>query len=750
MADVRCPMCSTPNPEDAEVCGSCGARLKPLTVDQPSIEGPSERVERPGPVGGEEPEEGEDWLRRVRAEAESELPEEEIAEEEPEDAESPDWLGRLREVEIPGDEGPPEGEMPDWLSAFAEEAGVEGEPAEAPEPDWLQRIRDREMPEGEEEFEEAEPEAEDWLARLREEEVEPSEEVLEEIPSLEPDVDWEAVEAEGKLDELSEPLELEPTEIPKEELPEVEFEAEELEQPLAPEPSDLEPAEFPKIELPEVELPLEMEEPEVPLTPEPMDLEAAELPKIELPEIERPSEVEEEVEPGPPEVEEAAIPTEEEPPHVPALILDRGDEVPREEAPDIDLDAIELPDWLAELKQTAPPEKGPVEEHPPDLAPATLPTWLEAMRPIETFRSVVEIEPEEEQIVESAGPLAGLRGALMAEPVVAMPRAASVSAARLEVTERQYAQAELLHRMVEEEDRELPEVRAERARLPFIRWIIGILLVLAIALPIFLSVQSGEGFPLPILRPRDLDPLFDLVESASVDQPVLVVFDYTPSYYGELEAVVRPLIEHILSRGFRVATLSTQPTGPALAEGLLNQLSENGQGYIHLGYLSGGPTAVQLFVASPREAIPEGFMLPEELEGQSSWQSPILEGVSKLSDFSMVVVITAGTESARTWAEQAYPWKGDTPLVMALSTGAEPLVRPYYEALEPQVDAILTSLPAAVAYEKFLGSQGGAHARWNAFGAGMFSVELILLAGAIYGVAGWFLRSPRGSSFRRK
>jgi hypothetical protein len=74
---------------------------------------------------------------------------------------------------------------------------------------------------------------------------------------------------------------------------------------------------------------------------------------------------------------------------------------------------------------------------------------------------------------------------------------------------------------------------------------------------------------------------------------------------------------------------------------------------------------------------------------------------------------------------------------MVLSTGAEPLVRPYYESLDPQVDAILTSLPAAVAYEQFIGARGGAHTRWNAFGAGMLSVELILIAGAIYGVVEW-------------
>jgi hypothetical protein len=616
-------------------------------------------------------------------------------------------------------------------------------------------------PEPEEEIGEQEQEEEDWLARLKEEE-EPSEEVLEELPSLEPDLDWTIEEAEAELDDLldlepeveepelapipTEVVEFEPTEIPEPELPEFEMprEVEEPEIPEVPEPMDLEPAELPEIKLPEIELPREVEEPEIPEAPEPMDLEPDELPEIELPKIEFPREVEEVIEPQAPEIEEVAEPVEDEVPQVPALIFDEGDVGPPEDTPDIDLDAIELPDWLAELKQTAPPEKGPVEEVPPDIAPATLPSWLEAMRPIDTFRSVVEIEAEEEQVIESAGPLAGLRGALMAEPVVAMPRAASVSAARLEVTERQYAQAELLHRMVEEEDRELPEARAERARLPFVRWVIAFLLILAVALPTFMSLQSGEGFPLPVLRPRDLDPLFELVERASIDQPALVIFDYTPGYNGELDAVASPLLEHMLTRGLRVATLSTQPTGPALAEGLLSRLGENGQTYIHLGYLSGGPTAVQLFVASPREAAPKGFNLPEELERQTSWESPILEGVSRLSDFSMVVVITAGPENARTWVEQAYPWKGETPLVMVLSTGAEPLVRPYYEALEPQVDAILTSLPAAVAYERFIGSPAGAHTRWNAFGAGMLSVELVLIAGVIFGVVEWFLGTRRG------
>jgi hypothetical protein len=130
----------------------------------------------------------------------------------------------------------------------------------------------------------------------------------------------------------------------------------------------------------------------------------------------------------------------------------------------------------------------------------------------------------------------------------------------------------------------------------------------------------------------------------------------------------------------------------------------------------------------------------EDPDRPTGWASPILQGVEKLSDFGLIVVITAGTDSARTWAEQAYPWKGSTPLLMVLSTGAEPLVRPYYEALEPQVDGILTSMPSAVAYERYLGYAGNAQTRWNAFGMGMLSVEIILIAGLVYGIVNWYLR----------
>ncbi|MEE8568364.1 MAG: hypothetical protein V3S81_07120, partial [Anaerolineales bacterium] len=115
-------------------------------------------------------------------------------------------------------------------------------------------------------------------------------------------------------------------------------------------------------------------------------------------------------------------------------------------------------------------------------------------------------------------------------------------------------------------------------------------------------------------------------------------------------------------------------------------------------------------------------------------------GVHRLSDFNLVIVITAGTDTARTWVEQTHPWIGNTPLVMVLSTGAEPLVRPYFEASEPQVDGILTGLPAAVSYRQYSGLPLDTGVQWDAFGIGMLAVELILIAGGAYGVGLWLIR----------
>jgi len=418
--------------------------------------------------------------------------------------------------------------------------------------------------------------------------------------------------------------------------------------------------------------------------------------------------------------------------------------------------AEDLPEWLGEidtLKESLEQEMtGPAAVTGSDLAQATLPSWLEAMRPVETFRSVVQIEAEEDQSVETVGPLEGLRGVLLAEPVVAMPRTSTVGSMQLDVTERQYAQAELIHKMVEEEQREQSVSPRKGTRLALFRWGIATLVLLAVALPVF---GGSPIFALPRLAPQELGALVEIVERLPVDRPALFVFDYEPGNSGELDAVAGAFFDQVMARGVPLVTLTTRPAGSALAKRVLDDRSARfgyvpGQSLLHLGYLSGGPTAVQLFTISPRAPILKGFDLPEGIP-EDLWNAPLLQSIQSLADFSVVAVITSGTESARIWAEQAGSKMGETPLVMVRSAGAEPLVRPYFDLQEQRpgerlVDGILSGLPAAASYELRNDRPGLALARWNPFGSGMLAAEFILLAGAAYGIANWWLGRKTGLS----
>lgn len=768
MAEIRCPMCSKPNPEDAELCSFCGARLKPLVAGASEADQPAE----PSPSGQGE-DQVPDWLARIRTKArEEQVDDGEAKTPEPSEASpgAPDWLSRLRQAEPLQEQGPPEGEIPDWLDdvpAEPVETDETSQPAgraaraasDQPETGWLDRLRARTQSEeeansaGEEpvspedildEFAaESAPDASaDWLSEFDEltETAAPAGRAAEGVspwaefemppepdePEMTPlaggpgaasaEEDWlggTATEAAqgGLPDWISELTESSTGEtgepgssaglggeaVGAEDRPA--FEPESLE-PSAP-GNEQEPQGF---DWDEAEFDWQAEDTQsaIPKAPQEAPFETSELP------------------------------------HVQALILDEPGEPAPADIKDFDLSAIELPDWLSEVR----PDSGDGESGRGNLAPATIPSWLEAMRPVETFQPVIDIEPEEEQTVESVGPLAGLRGVLLAEPVVAKPRTATGSGARLEVTERQYAQAELLQRIVSQEEHELPAAAAVRRPWPVARWVISLVMMAAVFVP---AVTGGPVFAIPQRVSRDLGPLVGIVNTLPVDRPALLVFDYEPGFSGELNAVAEPLIENLLARGINIVTLSTRPTGPPLAVNLIDQVGapyqvEEGRNVLHLGYLSGGPTAVQLFSAAPREAITKGFMTPADLSGQSPWASPMLTDVHRLADFGMVAVIAAGTDTARTWAEQAHPWMGDTPLVMVLSQGAEPLIRPYFESLTPQVNGILSGLPTAVAYEQLNGRQGLAFNRWNGFGAGALAAELVILVGLGYGLVLWYMR----------
>lgn len=825
MAEIRCPMCSQPNPEDAEVCGSCQARLKPLIADSGPVEVARDLSEEPSPIADVGEPQGSDWLSRMRSGATSPADaQDEQAEELTADS-TPDWLGRLRDTQVQESDQQVEQEadsdlMAEPESSFEPQAATDEQAGQVP--DWLARIRQRETEESAAIPETPEPSDIDGFSRLEKQEEPPfegadisarlmgqmdaqdfdanleSESPILDIPTVPWDEPIEEADGRGEISsstdeespaavdfpDESEPLESDVSEVELPWLASTETQPEsvsaeeeavdtydagesveysedlEFEWPEVKESS--EPSEMPWETEPEAEALTEEAEFEWLEPGEPSEASQAlekQEPTITESEVDSAKTAEERIfginiglDLDIPDVAEPVSPTAVESPASSPLILDEDRPIADSSDVDLNLDDIDLPDWLADMKEPqAAPAPGEVVDDAA-LAPATLPTWLEAMRPVDSFRSVMDMESADSQAVESAGPLAGLRGVLMAEPVVAMPRAATIGSAGLEVTERQFAQAELLQHILVEEEREHPPIQPAKLQMPVLRWVISIILVLTVMMPTFLPSVFFGAFPKSPV-PQEFIQFLTVIENVSTETPALVVFDYPPGYNGELSTIAGPFLEHLMLRGVPVATLSTSPTGPSLAEAILSKYGENWTNYIHLGYLSGGPTAVQVFAAAPRNAVPRGFKIPIELHDSqvqeeilreiqkqngivdSVWQSKLLENVDMLSDFSMVTIITASPENARTWAEQAPDRMEDKPLVMILSTGAEPLVRPYYESTEPQIQGILTGMPAAVAYElRNAGQTNAAEATWDAFGFGMLAVQLILVVGGMYGI----------------
>ena len=395
----------------------------------------------------------------------------------------------------------------------------------------------------------------------------------------------------------------------------------------------------------------------------------------------------------------------------------------------------ETPDWLSTLKPEGGEKKAPagaVEK--PEIAPAELPSWVQAMRPVEAVMAESKT-PQEEEKEEAAvgGPLAGLSGVLPLSPGLGALRKPQAYSAKLQMTEGQQRHAASLERLVAAESEPRPLLGQTRLRsASLLRWIIALVLILAAGLPLATGIQTVPG----TVYPSELSTTRELVNGLRANPPVLLVFDYEPALSGELEAAAAPVIEHLLFKGPRLAILSTSPTGPILADSFMKRIPAPPE-YVNLGYLAGGPAGVLGFAEDPPAAA------TYTLEGAPAWQTPTLQGLQNLSDFAAVIILTDNADTGRTWIEQAGQYLNSTPMIMVISAQVEPMIRPYYDS--GQIKGLVTGLAGGKAYEQaneqaFQGV-GLARRYWDAFSAGLFLVEVMILVGGVWSaIAAWRAR----------
>ena len=788
MADQRCPMCGKPNPPQNEVCQYCQARLKPLILpsafddSQPLVPEENEDLfpttedtlpdwlgdfrEEDQPAAEEQEQAaGEESAEIWSAEEEQRLSSAFIIPSEDEEGQQSeeDWLARLNveqgaqaeepspeeetEVESQATGSFPDQEPPDWLSEFPTSSlGLEdqspasppGESLDAETPDveerphWLGLIRAQQEKEQEQATSLQEGEQEqgrdesfdggpDWLSDIH---VDVGDEKLSlDIRDL---PDW-LVES-GALEVESQPESDQP-------MPGWMDEDESLVESPAPEPDVEMPIEA-RPDLPDWLSNIHQKDAGGSGLPEPVDSEEDELISVEANAL-------------PDWLTRLDSPAGEQPPDhdVPTRILEEeAEELPTAGTPEAELapeqDLSVVPDWLKEIadQDGKAEEAGPgVTEQEPDMAAAQLPSWLQSIRPVESAAPSAPALEEREKLVEKVGPLAGLAGVLPAEPEYAHLSKPKSSLVKLQVSDNQQAHINLLENLLAEEGQAKPLAAGPVITSQyFLRLLIGLVILVSVIAPLWLNRQY-----LPLTRPGGVSQeVYDFQRSLSglsSGAPVLVAFDYEPSYSGELDAIAAAVFSDMAGHNAQLVAISTNPTGPVLAERFMaSWFNDLVPGYINLGYIPGGATGLLAFAQSPREVN------PFDLRGVKVWESGTLAPVENLSDFAMVVVITENPDTARSWIEQVQPFLKATgkPMLMVLSAQAEPMVRPYYDSVPRQVNGMVSGLAGAAAYESITGTGGAARLYWDAFGVGLIIAAALILVGGLANLVLALLAKP--------
>jgi len=405
----------------------------------------------------------------------------------------------------------------------------------------------------------------------------------------------------------------------------------------------------------------------------------------------------------------------------------------------------EMPDWLSIVDNTASTESIPAAITNVDaIAPGDLPSWVQAMRPVDVGVPQSSTSLSGDRKLESRGALAGLQGVLPAGTgfnPTSKPKAYSI---KLQASEEQQAHAALLEQILAAETAPVPlDSLSTIGTSRGLRWLLAFLFF--VILTVVLSMRT-QIFALPnsMLVPSEFGGALRAAQSIPEGVPVLVVFDYEAARVGEIEAAAVPMFDQmILLRHPRLTFISTNETGAILAERFISSgplagyTYQSGVQYLNLGYLPGGQMGIRAFAENPsataQYTVPQSSNLID-LNPTLAWTLPPLEGVTSLSQFAAWVLMTDDADSARVWIEQTKSVRGTVPFVVVSSAQAAPMIQPYYAS--QQISGLVSGLYGGALFEQYnSGRPGTARTYWDAYSIGMLLAMSLILGGGLLNLA---------------
>ena len=224
------------------------------------------------------------------------------------------------------------------------------------------------------------------------------------------------------------------------------------------------------------------------------------------------------------------------------------------------------------------------------------------------------------------------------------------------------------------------------------RWVF-----LAIGLAVVISTIFGLTFP-EIPTPM-VKAIFDRVESLPRGSRVLLPFDYDPGSEPELQPMAEAFVRHCAERGLKMYFIALWPLGQQMVEGVTNRVIEveypdleYGQDYMDFGYKSGNEGVIAVILTDLKK------LYTTDAHGSSIGQVPMMEGITNIRGFDLILNVSAGYPGMKEWIQYAGT-PGNIPVAGGCTAVQAPLMYPYYP---DQMVGLMGGIKAGAEYEQLL------------------------------------------------
>jgi len=275
------------------------------------------------------------------------------------------------------------------------------------------------------------------------------------------------------------------------------------------------------------------------------------------------------------------------------------------------------------------------------------------------------------------------------------------------------------------------------------RWIF-----LAMGLAIVVPLLFPLGFPItpsPMVKNA-----FYAVEELKEGDRVLLSLDLDPASTPELEPFFRAVSLHLKRKGVRLVVSTTWYQAPPLItrwiresiegvvvksgdgyDGVVDRPYKKNVDYVWLGFKEGREATINGMATDLR-----GTFDDQAADGTALADIELMDGIEQLSDFDLVIMVSAGYPGIKEFVQQAQG-RGNVKMIGACTAVSTTDYTPYYNA--GQLLGLVGGMAKAAEYEKLVGRPADAHEGADALSVG----HLVIILAILFGNVIYFASSAR-------